>query len=156
MLRRTAESTAEFQRALELNPNFAAAHGYLGWALAFDGQSEKAIVHLREAIRMSPHDPQNSIFHVGIAIAHYLAGHYAEAIASCRKAFQQRSGLARGSRIYIASLAQVGQTDDARSALERMKETNPDLSIAWIEQNVPYTSAPMAKFVEGMRKAGLE
>lgn len=156
MSRRTAESTAEFQRALELNPNFAAAHGYLGWALAFDGQSEKAIAHLQEAIRMSPHDPQNSIFHVGIAIAHYLAGRYAEAIASCRKAFQQRSGLARGSRIYIASLAQVGQIDDARAALERMKESNPDLSIAWIEQNVPYTSAPMGKFLEGMRKAGLE
>jgi tetratricopeptide (TPR) repeat protein len=105
---------------------------------------------------MSPHDPQNSIFNVGFAIAHYFAGHYTEAIASCRKAFQQRSGLARGSRIYVASLAQVGQIDDARAALKRMKESHPDLSIAWIEQNVPYTSAPMAKFIERMRKAGLE
>ena len=33
--------------ALDLNPNFAAAHGYLGWALAFDGKSDKAIAHLR-------------------------------------------------------------------------------------------------------------
>jgi adenylate cyclase len=156
MLRHTAESAAEFQRALELNPNFAAAHGYLGWAFAFDGQCEKAIAHLEEAIRMSPHDPQNSIFNVGIAIAHYFGGHYSEAIASCRKAFQQRSGLARGSRIYIASLAQAGHINDARAALERVKESHPDLSIAWIEQNVPYTSEPMAKFVEGMRKAGLQ
>ena len=156
MLRHTEESAAEFQRALELNPNFAAAHGYLGWAFAFDGQCEKAIAHLEEAIRMSPHDPQNSIFNVGIAIAHYFRGHYNEAIASCRKAFQQRSGLARGSRIYIASLAQAGHIDDARAALERVKESHPDLSIAWIEQNVPYTSEPMAKFVEGMRMAGLQ
>jgi adenylate cyclase len=156
MLRHTAESAAEFERALELNPNFAAAHGYLGWAFAFDGQSEKAIAHLEEAIRMSPHDPQNAIFNVGIAIAHYFSGHYNEAIASCRKAFQQRSGIARGSRIYIASLAQAGHIDDARAALERVKESLPDLSIAWIEQNVPYTTEPMAKFVEGMRKAGLQ
>jgi adenylate cyclase len=156
MRRHTAESAAEFRRALELNPNFAAAHGYLGWAFAFDGQSENAISHLEEAIRMSPHDPQNSIFNVGIAIAHYFSGRYDEAIASCRKAFQQRSGLARGSRIYIASLAQAGHTDDARAALERVKESHPDLSIAWIEQNVPYTSESMAKFVEGMRKAGLQ
>jgi tetratricopeptide (TPR) repeat protein len=35
--RRTSVATAEFQRALALNPNFAAAHGYLGWALAFCG-----------------------------------------------------------------------------------------------------------------------
>ena len=33
---------------------------------------------------------------------------------------------------------------------------HPDLSLAWIESNVPYTALPMAKFVEGMRKAGLE
>jgi adenylate cyclase len=62
MQRRMAESTAEFQRALQLNPNFAAAHGYLGWALSFDGQSDNAMVHLQEALRMSPHDPQNAIF----------------------------------------------------------------------------------------------
>jgi tetratricopeptide (TPR) repeat protein len=36
--RRTDESVAHFQRALDLNPNFAAAHGYLGWTLSFDGQ----------------------------------------------------------------------------------------------------------------------
>jgi adenylate cyclase len=156
MLRRTAESTAEFQRALELNPNFAAAHGYLGWALAFDGQSDNAIAHLEMALRMSPHDPQNSIFNVGLAIAHYLAERYDEAIAACRRAFQQRSGLARGSRIYIASLAQAGRLDEAHAALARIKESHPDLSIAWIQQNVPYTAEPMAKFVEGMRKAGLQ
>jgi hypothetical protein len=37
-----------------------------------------------------------------------------------------------------------------------MKQLHPDLSIAWIEQNVPYTAGPMVKFIEGMRKAGLE
>ena len=155
MQRRMTESTAEFQRALQLNPNFAAAHGYLGWALAFDGQSDNAMLHLQEALRMSPHDPQNAIFNVGVAISHYVAGRYDDAIAACRTAFQTRAGMARGTRIYIASLAQAGRVEEARAALARMKETHPDLSIAWIEQNVPYTPAPMAKFLEGMRKAGL-
>jgi adenylate cyclase len=156
MQRRMAESTAEFQRALQLNPNFAAAHGYLGWALSFDGQSDNAMVHLQEALRMSPHDPQNAIFHVGVAISHYMAGRYDDAIAACRTAFQQRAGMARGTRVYIASLAQAGRVEEARVALARMKETHPDLSIAWIEQNVPYTPDAMAKFLDGMRKAGLQ
>jgi len=43
-----------------------------------------------------------------------------------------------------------------RVALARMKETHPGLSIAWIEQNVPYTRDAMAKFLDGMRKAGLQ
>ena len=154
--RRTSAAAAEFQRALALNPNFAAAHGYLGWALAFDGQSEQAIAHLKEAIRMSPHDPQNAIFNTGLAIAHYLAGRFAEAVEYGRETLQQRSAFTAGHRIYCASLAQNGQIDEAREALARLKERHPDLSIAWIESNVPYTAAPMAKFVEGMRKAGLQ
>ena len=93
---------------------------------------------------------------MGLAVAHYLAGRFAEAIGCARKAVQQRSGWPPGHRIYCASLAQAGQLDEARAALDRLKELQPDISIAWIEQNVPYQPGPMAKFLEGMRKAGLE
>jgi adenylate cyclase len=61
-----------------------------------------------------------------------------------------------GHRIYIASLAQAGQIDEARASLQRLKELQPNISIAWIEKYVPYTLGPMAKFIEGMRKAGLQ
>jgi tetratricopeptide (TPR) repeat protein len=154
--RRTAVAAMEFRRALALNPNFAAAHGYLGWALAFDGQSEQAVPHLEEAIRLSPHDPQNAIFNTGLAVTHYLAGRYAEAVEYSGKTLQQRSAFSAGYRIHCASLAQAGEADQAREALARLKEMHPGLSIAWIEQNVPYTAAPMVKFLEGMRKAGLQ
>ncbi len=156
MKRQTNTAAAEFHRALSLNPNFAAAHGYLGWALAFDGQVDLASAHLGEAMRMSPHDPQNAIFNTGLAIAHYFAGRYAQAIECSQKALQQRSTFTAGYRIHVASLAQAGKTDEAREALARLKELHPDLSIAWIEQNVPYTLGPMTKFLEGMRKAGLQ
>ncbi len=156
LTRRTNVAAAEFRRALVLNPNFAAAHGYLGFALALDGQTEQASTHLEEAIRMSPHDPQNTIFNTGLAVFHYLAGHYAEAVEYSRKTLQQRSAFTAGHRIHVASLAQNGQIDEAREALACLKEMHPDLSIAWIEKNVPYTSGPMTKFVEGMRKAGLQ
>jgi adenylate cyclase len=154
--RRTDEAVEEFNRALNLNPTFAAAHGYLGLALALDGRSEQAINHLEQAIRMSPHDPQNALFNLGLASAHYLAGGYTEAVSCGRKAMQQRFGLTNGHRIYIASLAQAGQIDEARTALARLQELHPENSIAWIERNIPYTPGPMAKFLEGMRKAGLQ
>ncbi len=154
--RSTDDALEQFQRALELNPNFAAAHGYLGLALALGGRSDQAIAHSEQAIRMSPHDPQNAIFNVGLAAAHYLAGRYSEAVGFGRKALQQRDGMTGGHRIYCASLAQAGQIDEARAALTRLKELQPDISIAWIEKYVPYTPGPMAKFLEGMRKAGLQ
>ncbi len=155
-MRRTDEAAEEFQHALDLNPNFAAAHGYLGWALAFDGRADQAIAHLELAIRLSPHDPQNAIFNTGIAVVHYLSGRFAEAVSFGRKALQQRSGFTASNRICVASLAQAGQIDEARAALAHLKELHPDLSIAWIEKCVPYTPGPMAKFIAGMRKAGLE
>jgi hypothetical protein len=69
-----------------------------------------------------------------------------------RKAMQQRCGLANRHQIYIASLAQAGQIDEARTALTRLQELQPENSITWIEP----TPGPMAKFLEGVRKAGLE
>ena len=155
-IRRTDEAVEQFQRALDLNPNFAAAHGYLALALGLAGRSEEAIAHGEQAIHMSPHDPQNAIFNTAIAAAHYLAGRYAEAIVFGRKALQQRTQFTSGHRIYIASLAQAGQLDEAREALMRLKKVFPGMTIAWIERYVPYTPGPMAKFLEGMRKAGLE
>ena len=154
--RRTEEAVQQFQRSIDLNPNFAAAHGYFGWALALDGQSDRAIPHLDQAIRMSPHDPQNAIFFVGLAAAHYLTGRYVEAVNFGRKAVQHRSTFTGGHRILCASLAQAGQLAEARVALQRLKELQPEISTAWIEKYVPYTPGPMAKFLEGMRNAGLE
>src|SRR6476659_8206336 len=154
--RRTEEAVQQFQRSIDLSPNFAAAHGYFGWALALDGQSDRAIPHLEQAICMSPHDPQNAIFFVGLAAAHYLIGRYSEAVNFGRNAVQHRSTFTGGHRILCASLAQAGQPAEARLALQRLKELQPEISTAWIEKYVPYTQGPMAKFLEGMRKAGLE
>jgi adenylate cyclase len=156
MMRRTDGAQQEYQRAIDLNPNFAAAHGYLGYALAMAERTDEAIAHLEQAIRMSPHDPQNAIFNMGLAVAHYVAGRYAEAVSFGRKAVQQRDGITAGHRIYIASLAEAGQFEEAHTELQRLKELQPNVSIAWCEQHIPYLPAPMARFLDSMRKAGLQ
>src|SRR5258707_15111684 len=84
------------------------------------------------------------------------AGRFTEAVGYGRQAVQQRQGFSGGHRIYVASLAQDGQIDEARTALDRLKELQPEISVAWIEQNAPWTAGPMPKYVEGMRKAGLQ
>jgi adenylate cyclase len=154
--RLTTEAVEEFNRALELNPNFAAAHGYLALALALADRCEEAIAHGEQAIRMSPHDPQNGVFNVALAAAYYLEGRFTEAVVFGRKATQQLPQLSGAHRIYVASLAQASQVNEARAALQRLKELQPGISIAWIERYVPYTGSTMAKFLDGMRKAGLE
>jgi TolB-like protein/Flp pilus assembly protein TadD len=154
-LRRTDEAVEEFQRAIDINPNFSTAHGYLADALSLDGQSERAILCAEQAIRMSPHDPQNAIFNMSLATAHYLAGRYDEAVGYGRKAVQLRHGMTGGHRIYIASLAQAGRIHEARVVLGQLRKIQPDISISWIRTHVPYTPGPMEHFLEGIRKAGL-
>ena len=156
LMRRSQDAMAEFKRALDINPNFAAAHGHLGNALACDGQADAAIPHLEQALRMSPHDPQNIFVYTALAVAYYLNGNYSEAISFGHKAVQQRPGFTGAHRIYIASLAQAGRSEEARTALDRLKELQPEISITWVQQNSPYMPGPMGRLLEGMRKAGLQ
>jgi TolB-like protein/class 3 adenylate cyclase/Flp pilus assembly protein TadD len=154
--RATDEAVEEFTRALDLNPNFAAAHGYLALALALADRSKDAIAHGEQAIRMSPHDPQTGLFNVALAAAHYLEGRFSEAVIFGRKAVQLSPQLSGAYRIYVASLAQAGHIEEAHEALQRLKELQPAISIDWIARYVPYTATAMAKFIDGMRKAGLQ
>ena len=154
--RRTAETVREYLRALDLNPNFATAYGYLGWALGFDGQSEEAIRYFQQALRMSPHDPLKAFFYSGTGVAHYYAGRYGEAVEWAQNAIRERPGFMAAHRILCASLAQAGRTEETRAAVGRLRELQPNVSIAWCEQHVPYTARAMPQFLDGMRKAGLE
>jgi TolB-like protein/Flp pilus assembly protein TadD len=154
--RQTIEAVREYHRALDLNPNFGTAYGYLGWALAFDGQSEEAIEHFGRAIGMSPHDPLTAFYYSGTGVAHYLAGRYRDAVEWGQKAIRQRPGFTAAYRILCASLAQAGEMEETHKMVAKLREVQPNVSIAWCEAHVPYTPRAMPHFLDGMRKAGIE
>ena len=156
MERRTEESIAAFRRAVQLNPNSAAAHSHLSRGLAFAGQDREAIEHGEDAIRFSPLDPEMALFLGAIAVAHYTARRYAEAAKYTTEALRLRPGFQGAQRLRCASLAQTGRVDEARAFLATVRREQPQLSINWIRASVPYqTSELLERFLEGMRKAGL-
>jgi TolB-like protein len=156
MERRTDESIAAFRRAVELNPNSATAHGDLSRGLAFAGHDVEAIAHADDAIRLSPMDPDMALFLGGIAVAHYGASRYADALRVSEEIMRLRPGFQGAQRLHCASLAQTGRVEEARTYLETIRREQPQLSIVWIKASVPYqTDALMERFLEGMRKAGL-
>ncbi len=157
MEHRTDESLAAFRLALNLNPNSAAAHVHLSHGLTFAGYDREMIEHAEYAMRLSPFDPMKALCVGGVAVAHYLAGRYAEAIETTLEAGRLRPGFQGAHRMHCAALAQAGRLDEARSTLARVKREQPHLSIAWIRANVPYqTPELMERFLDGMRKAGLD
>jgi TolB-like protein len=154
--RKTDDAVREFQRALDLNPNFAAAYIYLGWAVVLDGRHEEATEYFQQAFRMSPHDPLIAFFYAGMCAAHYFARRFDEAVEWGRKSIQQRPGFIAGHRILCASLAQAGRIDELGAAMARLRELQPNISMAWLEEHVPYTPRAMAHYLDGMRKAGVK
>ena len=156
MERRTEELIAAYRRAVELNPNSAKAHGDLGRSLAFAGHDREAIAQVEHAIRLSPLDPDMALFFGAIAVAHYGAGRYADALRHTEEALRSRPGFQGAQRLCCASLAQTGRIDEARSFLVTVRREQPQLSVDWIRASVPYqTPELMERFLEGMRKAGL-
>jgi TolB-like protein len=152
MERRTEEAISSFRRALDLNPNSAAANAHLGHGLAFAGQPGEAIERAEVAIRLSPFDPMTALSLGTIAVA----GRYAEAARYTQQAARLRPGFQGAHRLHCASLAQAGRLEEARTVLASIRDQQPQLSVAWIKANVPYqTAALLERFLEGMRKAGL-
>jgi adenylate cyclase len=153
--RRTEDAIRHFRSALDLNPNFAAAYGALGWTFVFDGRSEEALGCFEQALRMSPQDPLNGFILAGIAASHYFACRYPEAATWARKAVELRPGLLGGHRVLCASLGQAGPSEEAASAVAALRRLQPNVSRAWVQENVPYTAQPMARFLDGLQRAGL-
>jgi TolB-like protein/Flp pilus assembly protein TadD len=156
MERRTEDSIAAFQAAVDLNPSSAAAHSHLSRGLAFAGRAGEAIKHGEEAIRLSPLDPEMALFLGAIAVAHFTAGRYHEATQYTTAALRLRPGFQGAQRLRCAGLAQAGRREEARSFLATVRRDQPDLSVDWIRANVPYqTDDLMQRFVDGLRVAGL-
>ncbi|MBL8700703.1 MAG: winged helix-turn-helix domain-containing protein [Alphaproteobacteria bacterium] len=157
MERRTADAVAAFARAVSLNPSSAAAHSHLSRGYAFAGRDVEAIRHGEDAIRLSPVDPEMALFLGAIAVAHFTAGRPAEAARFTGEALRLRPGFQGAQRLRAASLALAGQLDEARAQLAVARRRQPELSVAWIRESVPYqTPALLERFIDGMRKAGLE
>jgi adenylate cyclase len=147
---------AHYQRAIELNPNFALAHGYLSLQLGYAGEAEAAIEVGHKAIRLSPRDPELFHFHVGISTGHFVAGRYAEAVTWANKVIAERPETPGGHRLLVASLAQSGQIAEARRAMERLLSITPSVT-ATLLRNIVYFKRPadFDRYIDGLRKAGL-
>jgi tetratricopeptide (TPR) repeat protein len=155
--RRFDDSLAEFETALRLNPNFALAQAFYGLSLSYNGRWQEADEAARRAIRLSPRDPFAAVYFGIVAYAQFIGGNYQEAIKMARESIRQRSDFVGGHRVLTAAAGMAGDDDLAKSALQELRRTQPNITLAWIEANMPIRhEAERDRYVEGFRKAGLK
>ena len=59
--------------------------------------------------------------------------------------------------VKAAALAQLGRLDEAKPSLQRALDAKPDLSIAYLEKNLPTKQLDgLAPYLNGLRACGLE
>ena len=143
-------------RALALNPNLAAAWHASAWLRNMLGEPEAAIQHVAHAMRLNPLDPEMSWMQAAMAFALFLSGRYDEALSVAQKASQERPGYPTPLRVAAASAALAGKADAAREAIARLRVINPTFRVSNFKDRLPLRRPEdLAKFEEGLRKAGL-
>jgi len=154
--RRFDDSLAEFELALRLNPNFALAQGYYGLSLSYSGRWRDADDAARRALRLSPRDPYSAVYTGIVAYAQFLGGNYDEAMRLSREALRQRSDFVGAHRVLTAAAGMAGQTETAKAALQELRRTQPNISLAWIASYMPIRhDADRTHYLDGFRRAGL-
>ena len=147
---------AFLERALLLNPNLAVGWSHMGWLRAYCGEPDVAIEHFARAMRLSPLDPTQYHMQAGTAFAHLLAGRFDEASSWAGKAFREEPSYLPAVAVIAASHALAGRMEEARPAMERLRQINPALRISNLKELFLIRRPEhFAQWAEGLRKAGL-
>jgi TolB-like protein len=147
---------ALIERAMLLNPNLAAAWFLGGFLRALNGEADSALEHFAHAVRLSPLDPEMFRVQVGMALAHFFAGHFDSAAASAEKAVGNLPSLLVATGVIAASHALAGRADEARLAMERLLALSPSVRISDLKDWLPiHRPEDLARFADGLHLAGL-
>ncbi len=112
-----------FTHTLEVTSNNPIPHNNLGHALANKGQTDDAIEHFREALRIKP-DFQEAHDNLGHALA--SKGQTDDAIEHFREALRIKPDFVYAHNNLGSALAKKGQTDDAIKHYREALRIKPD------------------------------
>jgi adenylate cyclase len=143
------------ERAVTLDPNAAWAWCRLGWLENYSDRPERAIANFERALRLSPIDPMNFNNYVGIGSAHEVAQQYDKAAAFYRRALEERPNAGWIYRNLASSLSGAGQVEEAKRAFAKMMRNYPDLTVAKFKQAMVFSTGPLNRMAENLRKLGL-
>jgi adenylate cyclase len=150
------EGTVLIERALSLNSNLALAWNFGGWINIFRGEPERGIERFSRAMRLNPFDPYLFLMQLGTACGHLFSGNHDVAAQWADKALQERPRITIGLRLAASCYAMAGRLEDARRAVDILRELAPGFRIAQVPTLFPLRRPEdLAKYCEGLRLAGL-
>jgi TolB-like protein/Flp pilus assembly protein TadD len=119
-----AESAKQFQRAIQLNPNYATAHHWYGrLTLVMLGELDRAMVEVKRAYEL---DPVSSIIHSDLGGVNLAARRYDEAIQQLHGTVEMDPDFFWAHRWLGMALELKGDTQAAIAEYKKAFELNDD------------------------------
>jgi TolB-like protein len=157
-MRAPERALREFEFAVSLDSNLAAAHAYVGLMKVFLGRARETRAHVAEAMRLSPRDPLLFLWHFFIGVADIHLGRMAPALESLRKSVEINPNWGLSRFVLAGALGLAGQLAEAAEVCTIAQRLAPNFTIAKFRaEAVSDNPAYLAKrehFGEGLRLAG--
>jgi eukaryotic-like serine/threonine-protein kinase len=117
----------EFQRAIALNPDYAIAHLWYGFALARTGSSEEFIAEEKRALEL---DPLSLPISASLGVAFYCARQYDQAIEQERKTLDLDANFVMAQWFLGLAYVQKSMYKEGIAEFEKMLVTSPGSPMA--------------------------
>jgi adenylate cyclase len=150
---RHEQSIAEFEKAIELNPNFT--DWRFGMTLLRAGEPARAIQVIEAHMRRDPLYVPIAAGQLGLA--RYMRKEYSQALPSLHECASRAPGM-RQSHVWLAAgLAQLGRLDEARAEAAEVLRIDPKYTIGGTQRRQALFKRPedAEHLFDGLRKAGL-
>ena len=155
---RADSGIAQFERALALNRNLAAAHYGVALAKYCLGRPEETEAHIREALRLSPHDTLAFSWLATVGFSNFNMGKDEEAVVWLKRSIETNRNYSVSHFFLAAAFAHLGRMEEARSAVETGLTFDPSFTIGRRRAN-PFSTSPgylkqIERYYAGLRMAG--
>jgi TolB-like protein/Flp pilus assembly protein TadD len=122
-----AASTKEFERAIELNPNYPTAHHWFARTVLLAlGQFDRASTEMKRAVEL---DPVSPLFHAELGGVYMMARRYDEAIEQLRETLEMDPEFYWAHRFLGLTLELKGATAEAIAEYHKAFELSDDPTV---------------------------
>jgi TolB-like protein/Tfp pilus assembly protein PilF len=156
------EALAEYDAALEIDPNYPTAYGGKAITLIVSGRAREAFSPAQLALRLSPRDPFAFLWRYWLCHAHLHLHEYGEAIEECRRSVNLNNLYWYAYVDLVSAYGTTGQLEQARQSLTELNKIRPDFTVQWYHQlgygisTDPQFRREFDDILDGLRKGGVQ
>ena len=148
------KALSEAERSIALDPNDPNSYLAMAKILIYTGRLVEAKSYLKKAMRLDPQYPAYYLFFLGLA--QFGMDQYEEALVSMERALERNPENFIALIPLAAAYAHLDRQEEAESAIKKLIETEPFMTLPIVETIFKYRSPYDEKrLMDGLEKAGL-